>query len=228
MTRINTRRVSIWLSLSVVLAVSALLVAAWQCFPRIAVSVDELTAWLSVHRHGWYALPAVMFAFVVLGLAMVPVLMLIAATGIVFGPLLGPVYAMAGCLASASTGFAIGRWMGLRRAEHLGGERMNRVMRVVKRDGTLAVFLARKIPAPFTIVNIVIGASMVRFRDFIVGTLLGMGAFVVGVAGFGYKLTDALRDPSLEALTGAAAFVAVPLTLAVLINRAFVQMRPVE
>ena len=227
-TRINTRRVSIWLSLSVVLAVSALLVAAWQFFPRIAVSVDELTAWLSVHRHGWYALPAVMFAFVVLGLAMVPVIMLIAATGIVFGPLLGPVYAMAGCLASASTGFAIGRWMGLRRTGQLGGERMTRVMRVVKRDGTLAVFLARKIPAPFTIVNIVIGASMVRFRDFIVGTLLGMGAFVVGLAGFGYKLTDALRDPSLEALMGAAAFVAVPLTLAVLINRAFVRMRPVE
>ena len=53
-----------------------------------------------------------MLAFVVLGLALVPVILLIAATGIAFGPLLGPVYAMAGCLASASTGFAIGRWHG--------------------------------------------------------------------------------------------------------------------
>src|SRR6187399_2680561 len=209
------------------LGVVALVAAAWLLMPA-DMTVQAFAAWFEPHRRAWYALPGVAATFVGLGLLMVPVLLLIAATGIVFGPLLGPVYAMAGCLASASTGFAIGRWMGLRRTGQLGGERMTRVMRVVKRDGTLAVFLARKIPAPFTLVNIVIGASMVRFRDFIVGTLLGMGAFVVGVAGFGYKLTDALRDPSLEALTGAAAFVAVPLTLAVLINRAFVQMRPVE
>ena len=120
---------------------------------------------------------------------MVPVILLIAATGIAFGPLLGPVYAMAGCLASASTGFAIGRWMGLQRVEQLGGERITRVTRALKRNGTLAVFLVRKIPAPFTLVNIIVGASTIRFRDFIVGTVLGMGAFVVGLAGFGYQAT---------------------------------------
>jgi phospholipase D1/2 len=227
-TQINAGRVLVWRRLAVVLVVCALIVAAWQWFPHIAVNVDELTAWLSAHRHAWYALPAVIIAFVVLGLAMVPVILLIAATGIVFGPLLGPMYAMAGCLASASTGFAIGRWMGVRRTGQLGGERITRVMRRLKRDGTLAVFVVRKIPAPFTLVNIVIGASTVRFRDFIVGTLLGMSAFVVGLAGFGYQVTDALRDPSAEALIRAAAFVAVPLSFAVLINHAFGRMRPAE
>ncbi len=204
------------------------MVAAWRWSSVIDVDMDELAAWLSAYRREWYALPAVMFAFVVLGLALVPVILLIAATGIVFGPLLGPLYALAGCLASASTGFAIGRWMGLRRTRHLGGERVARIMRVLRRDGTLAVFLVRKIPAPFALVNIIIGASTVRFRDFIVGTLLGMSAFVVGLAGFGYQLSDALRHPSPGALIGAAAFVAVPLTLAVLINRALGRMRPVE
>ena len=179
MTQINAGRVPVWRRLAVVLVVCALSAAAWQWFPHIAVNVDEFAAWLSPHRHAWYALPVVMLAFVVLGLAMVPVVLLIAATGIAFGPLLGPVYAMAGCLASASTGFAIGRWMGLRRVEQLGGERITRVMRALKRNGTLAVFLVRKVPAPFTLVNIVVGASTVRFRDFIVGTVLGMGAFVV-------------------------------------------------
>jgi uncharacterized membrane protein YdjX (TVP38/TMEM64 family) len=220
-------RVSGWLPFAAVLGVCALVVA-WRGFAEMAVGIDEHAARLSAYRHSWYALPAVVLAFVALGLAMVPVVMLITATGIVFGPLLGPLYAMAGCLASASTGFAIGRWMGLRRTRPLRSERMTRVMRVMKRDGTLAVFLARKIPAPFTLVNIVIGASMVRFRDFIVGTVLGMGAFVVGLAGFGYTLADAWRNPSPRALVGVAAFVAVPLTLAVLINRAFVRTRPAE
>src|SRR5688572_2159422 len=154
-----------------------------------------------------------MLAFIVLGLAMVPVILLIAATGIAFGPLLGPVYAMAGCLASASTGFAIGRWLGLPRIRELGGERVAGVTRALKRNGTLAVFLVRKIPAPFTLVNIVVGASTVPFRDFIVGTVLGMGVFVVGLAGFGYQLTSTLIDPSPGTLVGAALFVVVPLTL---------------
>jgi uncharacterized membrane protein YdjX (TVP38/TMEM64 family) len=170
----------------------------------------------------------VTIAFVALGLAMVPVILLIAATGIAFGPLLGPMYAMAGCLASAATGFAIGRRVGVQRVTELGGDRVARIILSLKRNGTLAVFLIRKIPAPFTLVNIIVGASPIRFRDFIIGTVLGMGAFVVGLAGFGYHATAALRDPSPKTLIGAAAFVLVPLTLALLINRSFRRLRPAE
>jgi uncharacterized membrane protein YdjX (TVP38/TMEM64 family) len=161
-----------------------------------------------------------MLAFAILGLALVPVVLLITATGIAFGPFLGPLYAMAGSLASASTGFAIGRWLGLRRVTRFGGERIIRVTRGLRRNGTLAVFLVRKVPAPFTLVNIAIGASTVSYRDFIVGTTLGMTAIVVALAGFGYQFTELLRDPSPGTLAAAALFVLVPLTLALLINRA--------
>jgi phospholipase D1/2 len=194
--------------------------------PNAPAGTGETARWFAAYRFEWYALPIVMLAFVVLGLAMVPVILLIAATGIAFGPLLGPVYAMAGCLASASAGFAIGRWMGFSRVQRLGGERMTRIMRSLKRNGTLAVFLVRKVPAPFTLINIVVGASTVHFRDFIVGTVLGMGAFVIGLAGFGYQLTKVLRDPEPATLLGAALFVIVPLTLALLINRAFRRLEP--
>jgi uncharacterized membrane protein YdjX (TVP38/TMEM64 family) len=106
-----------------------------------------------------------------------------------------------------------------RRVERLGGERIERVTRALKRNGTLAVFFARKVPAPFTLTNIVVGASSVRYPDFIMGTLLGMGAFVVALAGFGYQLTKALRDPSPTTWIAAALFIGVPLTLAWFINR---------
>ena len=69
------------------------------------------------------------------------------------------------------------------------------------------------------LVNIVIGASTVRYADFILGTLLGMGAIVIALAGFGYQLTQALRNPSPATLSAAALFVGVPLTLAWFINR---------
>lgn len=226
--RTNTGRPPVWFRLGALLVLCGLMLAAWMWLPRTVMNLDEIAAWLSAHRYNWYALPAVMCAFVVLGLAMVPVILLIAATGIAFGPLLGPAYAMAGCLASASTGFALGRWIGLQRLTQLGGERVVRVTRTLKRNGTLAVFLVRKIPAPFTLVNIIVGASTVRFRDFIVGTVLGMGAFVVGLAGFGYQVTSAVRNPSARTLIGAAMFVLVPLMLAVMINRTLRRMRPAE
>ena len=186
--------------------------------PDRTLDLHDISTWLEPHRHAWYALPMVMLAFV--ALALVPVVLLIAATGLAFGPVLGPIYAMAGCLASGSVGFAIGRWMGRRRVERLGGERIARISRALKRNGTLAVFFVRKVPAPFTLSNIVVGASSVGYRDFVLGTLLGMGAFVIALAGFGYQLTQALRDPSPATWIGAALFVGVPLTLAWLINRA--------
>lgn len=203
---------------SAILVFCGLLAASWKLIPLAALDPHELAAWLAPHRHAWYGLPMVMLAFIVLGL--VPVILLIAATGVAFGPVLGPVYAMAGCLASASAGFVIGRWMGLGRIERLGGQRIRRVTRGLKRNGTLAVFLIRKVPAPFALVNIIVGASAVGYREFMIGTMLGMGIMVIALAGFGYQLTEALRDPSPTPVLTAALFLGVPLTVAWLINRA--------
>jgi phospholipase D1/2 len=156
-------------------------------------------------------------AFVVFSL--LPVMLLVSLTGAAFGPVLGPLYAMAGCLASASTAFAIGRWIGPRRVHGWGGERVARAMRALSRNGTLTVFLIRKIPAPFVIVNVLLGASAVGYREFVIGTTLGMMAMVIALAGFGYQLAALWRDPSAESLFRALMFLAIPLSLAWLINR---------
>jgi uncharacterized membrane protein YdjX (TVP38/TMEM64 family) len=210
-----------WIRTSVLLVVLAgISLVGWTVDPpSTATALREFSEWIAPHRRAWYALPVVAAAFVVLGLAMVPVLLLVTATGVAFGPLLGPVYAMAGCLASASTGFAIGRWTGLGRIERIGGRRAMRVMDSLERNGTLAVFLLRKVPAPFLIANMVAGASRVRYRDFVVGTLLGMTAVVVALAGFGYQLMNLLQRPSLMTVLAAMLFIGIPLTVAWFVNR---------
>lgn len=207
----------VWARVTGLLLIGGLCLAAWKWIPLAALSPDNVSAWVEPHRYSWYALPLVMLAFVVL--CLFPVLLLITATGVAFGPVLGPLYAMAGCLASASMGFALGRCLGLDRMRRLGGARVERVTRALNRNGTLAVFLARKVPAPFTLANMVIGASTVRYSDFILGTLLGMGALVIALAGFGYQLIQALRDPSPATIGAAALFIGVPLTMAWFINR---------
>jgi len=215
---------SVWVRISAVVLLGIAVFAVWRWILANPFELDDLSAWLQPHRHAWYALPMVMLAFV--ALAWVPVVLLIAATGIAFGPILGPLYAMAGCLAGGSLGFVIGRWLGQHRVERLGGTRIAAVSRVLKRNGTLAVFLVRKVPVPFMLTNIVVGASSVGYRDFVIGTLLGMGGFVIALAGFGYELTKAVQDPSPKTLIAAALFVSVPLTLAWVINRALRPARP--
>ena len=216
----------VWLRVAAVLIVCGLLVVVWRWIPVTALAPDEISVWMEPHRHAWYALPIVILAFIAFGLA--PVLLLITLTGIAFGPVLGPIYAMAGCLASASIGFGIGRWLGPDRVARLGGERVTTVTRALRRNGTLAVFFVRKVPAPFILANIVIGASTVRYRDFLLGTVLGMAAIVIALAGFGYQFTQALRNPSPATALTAAAFVGVPLTLAWFINGALRRARPTE
>jgi len=209
-----------WLRVAAFLLVAGAIAAgAWKWGPGVPVTPDELVAFVAPHRHAWYALPMVVMAFVLLGLALFPVLVLIGATGIAFGPVLGPLYAMAGSIASAASGFAIGRWLGRRRVEQLTSERLRRIPDMLRRHGTLAVFLVRKVPAPFTLVNIAIGASSVHFRHFVAGTVLGIAPAVVALAGFGSQLTEMFTDPSPTTFVVAALFIAIPLTMAVVIDR---------
>jgi phospholipase D1/2 len=215
------RRVAAWLVIGVAL------VTAWILAPG-RLDAEAFSDWVAPHRHAWYALPIVAASFVVLGLLLVPVVLLIAATGVAFGPWLGPLYAMAGSLASASVGFAIGRRLGMRRVEQLAGPRVARVAAILQRNGTLAVFLLRKIPLPFLLANMIAGAAPLRYRDFLIGTLLGMTAIVVALAGFGYHLTKVVDNPSPFTLLVAAIALAIPLTFAWLINRALRRARYAE
>jgi uncharacterized membrane protein YdjX (TVP38/TMEM64 family) len=180
-------------------------------------AAHHVFVWLEAHRHAWYALPIVIASFIALGL--LPATVLVTATGVAFGPVLGPVYAMAGCLAAASTAFAIGRRVGRHRVERMGGKRVLRVTRKLKKNGVLAVYIIRKIPAPFALINMAVGASPIRYRDFLLGSFIGLFAMVIGLASFGAQALDVLRDPSPLKLTIAALFIAVPLLVAWLINR---------
>lgn len=181
------------------------------------VELRDLSSRLAAERYAWWAPVFVVLAFVTF--SVVPVVLLVSLTGIAFGPVLGPLYAMTGCLASASTAFAIGRWLGPRPVNGWGGERVRRLTGLLRRNGTLAVFLIRKIPLPFVLVNFMLGASAVGYREFLIGTTLGMVAMVVGLAGFGYQLAEIWRSPSTDNLLRAVLFLCIPLSLAWLINR---------
>jgi phospholipase D1/2 len=218
-----------WVTILFAVVLALALAAAWAWTPlRTTLSADRLSEWLAPHRDAWYVFPLVVVGYIILGLLLVPVLLLILVTGFVFGPWLGSAIALAGALASGAVGFELGRLLGRETLERMLGERMRRLSRSLERNGTMAVYLVRKVPVPYLLANVMIGASKVRFRDFLVGTLLGMGPIVVAICGFGYHAGQVLRDPTPSSILLAVSFLVIPLGLAWLINRRLKQRRRKE
>jgi phospholipase D1/2 len=92
----------------------------------------------------------------------------------------------------------------------LAGRRLNDLSRRLGERGLFAIIFARVVPVgPFSVVNIVAGASHIRWRDFLLGTVIGLVPGVTVASIFVDRVTAAIREPSagtfaLLAAVGAA------------------------
>ncbi|HEX2116729.1 MAG TPA: VTT domain-containing protein, partial [Alphaproteobacteria bacterium] len=202
-----------------------LLVLLWRFTP-----LAEMTRPAAVHQ--WFAdfadepsAPGIVLGiFVVAGLLVFPVTVLIAATAATFGPWLGFAYAATGALVSAIVAYAVGALAGRQLLEDVMGPRLNRVRRTILRGGVLAVAAVRMVPiAPFTLVNLVAGASRIPLLDYIVGTILGMLPGLVVISALGYQIFSILIEPTLYnvilLILAVAAWIAVSLAAQAVITR---------
>jgi len=144
-----------------------------------------------------WRVPLVLAAFVVGSVVAVPILALIGATVVALGPLLGFACSVVGTLLAASATFGVGRLIGREPLRRWLGTRLDALEKSISTRGVIAIALIRKVPvAPFTFVNMAIGALGIRYRDFILGTALGM---VPGIAVFAFvsdRVIDAWREPT--------------------------------
>jgi phosphatidylserine/phosphatidylglycerophosphate/cardiolipin synthase-like enzyme/membrane protein DedA with SNARE-associated domain len=143
----------------------------------------------------------VLGAYLLASLAAMPITLLIVVTALAFGPAAGFAYALAGSLLASAVTFAFGRRLGRDKVRRLGGARLNELSRRLGNGGVLAVLVLRLVPvAPFTLVNLVAGATHLRARDFLLGTALGMTPGILAVTLFSDRLAAALWHPSAVTL----------------------------
>jgi uncharacterized membrane protein YdjX (TVP38/TMEM64 family) len=146
-------------------------------------------------------------------------------TAVVFGPLLGIVYALAGATLSGALTFAIGRHLNRQLVRGLAGRRLNDLSRRLGKRGLLTIVFARIVPVgPYTIVNIVAGASHIRWRDFLLGTVIGLVPGVTVASIFVDRVAAAIRSPGTGTFALLAA-VGVALIAIVLILRGKLAVR---
>jgi phospholipase D1/2 len=196
------------------LVVLALAVAARTDFVGDTGVLADVLRFAEQNRLSWLGLSAVLAAFCLSTLVFVPVNVMIAATGALFGPLLGLLYALAGSLLAAGLSFAIGRGLGRDWVRRLASRRVNAMNKRLGQHGLLAMTVLRLLPiAPFTVINLAAGASDIRTRDFLLGTLFGMAPGVVVVTVFGDRLGAWLRRPDLANLLVVVIVAALALVL---------------
>lgn len=163
----------------------------------------------------WVAL-----TYVVAGVAVVPVVLLIAVTGMVFGPWLGMLYALGGSLLSAATLYGIGRALGQDTLQRYLSKRLRSLDRQLRERGVLAIAAIRLLPvAPFTVVNLLAGAAHIALRHFLLGTAIGMFPGIAMTVFFIDRVEAALCTPSSTTLLWAALAAAGIAALALGIKR---------
>ncbi len=185
-----------WKIISVLVAVIALALI-WRWTPLSEYLNPETLKTTAEAIESYPLTPLIVVAvFSIAAVLALPVTLLIVTTALTFGPVWGTVYSLLGSVLSALMGYGIGRYMGRNTVQKLSGSSLNRLSRRLAHHGALAVVTVRIIPvAPFALINLVAGASHIKTRDFILGTVLGMLPGILGITVFADSLLKTVKDP---------------------------------
>lgn len=172
--------------------------AAWKWTPlKDQCELDNIACLAMQLRESSFVIPVVIGAYVLGGLVMFPVMVLVLATILTFDPFTAFVYSFAGCMASAVALFGVGYGLGRDTVRRLMGARFDKLSCRLGRQGLLMVVTIRLFPiAPYTIVNFIAGAADIRFRDYVLGTVLGLAPWLALICILAKQLVEAVRHPN--------------------------------
>jgi phosphatidylserine/phosphatidylglycerophosphate/cardiolipin synthase-like enzyme/uncharacterized membrane protein YdjX (TVP38/TMEM64 family) len=212
-----------WLRIALTVIVLVALVGVWRLTP-IADWIDWSTFEDQARRVGQHPLApvAVVLVFLVASLVAFPITLLILLSVFVLGPWAGFGSSMAGCLSGAAAGYGLGRLLGGRTLRRLAGRRVHKLDSWLEARGLATVATLRVVPvAPFTVINLVAGASGIRFRDYLWGTALGMLPGIAAMSLFADRFAVALHDPSPKSVALVIALGAAFVTAVLTVRRLF-------
>jgi len=199
------------------MALFAVLALVWQLSSiSDLLSPEQVTTLFQTMTTSAWGVPAVLLAFVLGSLVAFPVTVLIVATAVAFGAWGGFVWSLVGALLGAVANFAVGRWLGRRMLARWAGDRVNNIAGRLARGGIVAVVIMRNVPvAPFAVMNTIAGATPLRLRDYVIGTVLGMSPGIAAVTFLGDRLHAVWEQPTTVNLSLLALGVALWIGLAI-------------
>ena len=141
----------------------------------LSLPENEFHRFFTAINDSGFGLPLTILTFVLAAFLGAPQWALIAGVVVAFGPVSGAIYAWIATMVSATLDFWLGRWMGAERLRRYGGDLVNRIIAVVRKNGLVTSFAVRFVPTgPFVLVNMAAGVSRMTFPSFFMGTALGI------------------------------------------------------
>lgn len=154
-----------------------------------------------VERSGVAAPVVFVLLYVVFTVLLVPGAIVTIAGGVLFGTWLGTALALVGASLGAVAAFLIARRLGREQVARIAGERMGRLDDWLERRGLLAFLYLRLIPVvPFNVLNYVAGVTGSRFRDYTIGTVVGIVPGTFAYAALGGNFDDPTQPEFLAAV----------------------------
>ena len=204
-----------------VCAVAAAVALAWRFTPlSTIVRPDRIAAWLDNFEGSPWSPVIVISVYVIGGFVMLPVTMLSAATAMVFHPLIAAPISFTGAMLSAATLYGVGARLLRGRARKAFGPTIDRLDRALVGRGVVAVAAVRTVPlAPFTLVNMAAGSLGVRFRDYLLGTAIGLAPGVIVTSIFGRQVRSLWQHPTSARVLGIAGIILAWIVLSLVLQR---------
>ncbi len=180
-----------------------LLAALWRWTPLDNyLNVATLLGYAKSLKANPFGPVLVPLIYIGLGCVSFPLTLLIIATMIVYGPWWGSWYALVGTVLSASAMFLLGHLLGKKMVSKLSGSLINRVNQHLSQEGLKAVITVHILPvAPFSLINLIAGVSSIQFRDFFLGTLIGILPGIATIALVTDRLSKSLRQPDITSFS---------------------------
>jgi phospholipase D1/2 len=166
-----TRKRRLLIATAAVAAVAVALSLAWR-YTALAevVTLGNAVGLIESFSAKWWAPFLLALFYTPASMIMFPRPLLTLAAALVFGPWKGFTIAIGGVVLSAFILYSIGRRVKESTVRRLAGPRIDRLTRLLRREGFMAIAAVGFLPvAPFSIEMIVAGALRVRLRDLLLG-----------------------------------------------------------
>lgn len=129
-------------------------------------------------NHPLLTILGLIFSKVLFAIFMLPASVLTLVDGILFGVFYGSIISVAGNIVAACVGFLVSRYLFRSYVQHKilkKYPKLNEYEDKLFKDGLLTVVFLRLVPIfPFNILNYFLGVTEVKFRDYMIGTTLGI------------------------------------------------------
>ncbi len=168
------------------------IICAIYYYLKIGISIDDISKYLD--HLGWWASLAFIVAYAIRPLVFFPASIMTPLAAVLFGPVLGWIFAYIGENFSATIAFFAARYFGRNLVKENENSFIRKYDEKLRCCGFETVLTLRLIPLfPFDFVNYASGLSSIRYSSYISATLLGV---IPGLTAYIF-LGSSLMNPRL-------------------------------